>query len=176
MYDGDDFKVIRGKSLPVCVRPEIGYEELRDIGHAKHAVWHSLGGVPQDYDLLYQHGVKATHIPGSGIPFTLQAFREAMGKMYNRLTLYLKKSESDNIVNDEAPAQASPPRTSTLQPVPTPPPQVDPIHVSSGEDSEVEFPALHPVRSRLMLRTRARVDPNADTVLHVVSYLFREWV
>nr|XP_033966997.1 uncharacterized protein LOC117467468 [Pseudochaenichthys georgianus] len=46
----------------------------------------NLHGGP--YVLLYPDGTKITNIPGTEVPFTLNKYKEVVGKAYQRITLY----------------------------------------------------------------------------------------
>ncbi|KAK1904309.1 G2/M phase-specific E3 ubiquitin-protein ligase [Dissostichus eleginoides] len=45
------------------------------------------------YVLLYPDGTKITNIPGTEVPFTLNEYKEAVGKAYQRITLYICTAE-----------------------------------------------------------------------------------
>ncbi|XP_034094588.1 uncharacterized protein LOC117561369 isoform X2 [Gymnodraco acuticeps] len=45
------------------------------------------------YVLLYPDGTKITTIPGTEVPFTLNEYKEVVGKAYQRITLYICTAE-----------------------------------------------------------------------------------
>lgn len=45
------------------------------------------------YFLLYPDGTKISNIPGSDTPFTLKAYKDALGKAYQRITVYICTAE-----------------------------------------------------------------------------------
>ncbi|KAI9518131.1 hypothetical protein NQZ68_039954 [Dissostichus eleginoides] len=51
----------------------------------------NLHGGP--YVLLYPDGTKIANIPGTEVPFTLNEYKEAVGKAYQRITLYICTAE-----------------------------------------------------------------------------------
>ncbi|KAI4814403.1 hypothetical protein KUCAC02_003599 [Chaenocephalus aceratus] len=51
----------------------------------------NLHGGP--YVLLYPDGTKITNIPGTEVPFTLNKYKEVVGKAYQRITLYICTAE-----------------------------------------------------------------------------------
>ena len=151
MYDDrSDYKPIRGKTLPITVSRDIGYEDLKKMAHEKHALWHEIHGSPEQYDLLYPHGLKATHIPGTGDPFTLRAFQASISKLYSRITLYLRKAVS------------SPPASVTVASATSE--TSDVLDISSDDDFEVVIPHARNACARRATAT-AVVDVNADTVM-----------
>lgn len=82
------FKPIRGKCLPLQVEPQWSSEKLLA------AAWKKLKDFNQDlkdgeYVLLYPDGSQIKHIPGTETPFTIEKYKEAIGKAYQRITLYI---------------------------------------------------------------------------------------
>ena len=82
------FKPIRGKTLPLQVEPQWSSEKLLA------AAWKKLKNFNQDmkdgkYVLLYSVGSQIKHIPKTETPFTIEKYKEAIGKAYQRITLYI---------------------------------------------------------------------------------------
>lgn len=85
-------KAVRGTVLPLLVGTDADAHELQRAAEQKLKTFHSnLQDGP--YFLLYPDGTKTTNIPGTEVPFTLKAYKEALGKAYQRITLYICKAE-----------------------------------------------------------------------------------
>ena len=85
-------KTVRGTVLPILVQPELDADKLQTAAEQKLKTFHSnLHGGP--YVLLYPDGTKITNIPGTQVPFTLKDYKEALGKAYQRITLYICTAE-----------------------------------------------------------------------------------
>lgn len=85
-------KAVRGTVLPILVRPELNADKLQRAAEQKLKTFHrNLHGGP--YVLLYPDGTKITDIPGTDVPFTLKDYKEALGKAYQRITLYICTAE-----------------------------------------------------------------------------------
>ncbi|XP_040904285.1 G2/M phase-specific E3 ubiquitin-protein ligase-like [Toxotes jaculatrix] len=79
-------KTVRGMVLPLMVHPEINAEQLRKAAEQKMKDFNKkLQDGP--YFLLYPDGTKIANIPGTDKPFTLKAYKEALGKAYQRITV-----------------------------------------------------------------------------------------
>ena len=92
LKDGE-LKVIRGSTLPLKVLPSIGAEELLRKGAEKIMKFNSdlsLYGATS-LSLLYPDRTEVKCLPGGTEPFTLQRYKDELGKSYNRITLYLCK-------------------------------------------------------------------------------------
>lgn len=81
-------KLVRGKSLPIDIQPQWSSEELLPAAVKKQKAFN------QDMEdcahvLLYPDGKEVKNIPGTDTPFTLQKYKEAIGKTYQRITLYI---------------------------------------------------------------------------------------
>ena len=73
--------------------PSIGAEELLRKGAEKIVKFDSdlsLYGATS-FALLYPDRTEVKCLPGGTEPFTLQRYKEELGKSYNRITLYLCK-------------------------------------------------------------------------------------
>ncbi|XP_040905180.1 G2/M phase-specific E3 ubiquitin-protein ligase-like [Toxotes jaculatrix] len=85
-------KTVRGMVLPLMVHPEINAEQLRKAAEQKMKDFNKkLQDGP--YFLLYPDGTKIANIPGTDKPFTLKAYKEALGKAYQRITVYICTAE-----------------------------------------------------------------------------------
>ncbi|XP_076002263.1 G2/M phase-specific E3 ubiquitin-protein ligase-like isoform X3 [Genypterus blacodes] len=93
-------KTVRGSVLPLLVRPELDADELQRAAEQKLKAFHrNLHGGP--YVLLYPDGTKISYVPGTEVPFTLKAYKEAFGKAYQRITLYICTAEDFSTSSQE---------------------------------------------------------------------------
>lgn len=91
LKDGE-LKPVRGSVLPILVQPESDAEQLQKAAEQKMTTFNkNLHGGP--YLLLYPDSTKITNIPGTEIPFSLKQYKEAVGKAYQRITLYICTAE-----------------------------------------------------------------------------------
>lgn len=91
MVDGV-LKPIRGMLLPLLVQPGSDAEQLRKAAEKKMKDFNkNLQCGP--YLLLYPDGTKITNIPGTETAFSLQHYKEAVGKAYQRITVYICTAE-----------------------------------------------------------------------------------
>lgn len=75
-------KPMRGKTLPLEVQPNWSSEQKK------------VKDFNQDMEegpcvLLYPDGSEVKNIPGTNTPFKLQLYKEALGKAYQRITLFV---------------------------------------------------------------------------------------
>nr|XP_033934651.1 uncharacterized protein LOC117442795 [Pseudochaenichthys georgianus] len=85
-------KTVRGTVLPLLIRPESDADELQRAAEQKMKTFdRNVHGGP--YVLLYPDGTKITNIPGTEVPFTLNKYKEVVGKAYQRITLYICTAE-----------------------------------------------------------------------------------
>lgn len=90
LKDGE-LKVIRRSTLPLKVLSSIGAEELLRKGTEKIVKFNSdlsLYGATS-FAWLYPDRTEVKCLPGGMEPFTLQQYKEELGKSYNWITLYL---------------------------------------------------------------------------------------
>ncbi|XP_041834186.1 uncharacterized protein LOC121635166 [Melanotaenia boesemani] len=81
-------KPVRGTALPLVVNPELDAEHLQIAAVQKLKDFNSnLQGGP--YFLLYPDGTRIINIPGTETPFTLKQYKDAVGKAYQRITVYI---------------------------------------------------------------------------------------
>ncbi|XP_016124067.1 G2/M phase-specific E3 ubiquitin-protein ligase [Sinocyclocheilus grahami] len=81
-------KPMRGRSLPLEVQTNWSSEQVLIAGEKK------VKDFNQDmeegpYVLLYPDCSEVKHIPGTNTPFKLQLYKEAIGKTYQRITLFI---------------------------------------------------------------------------------------
>ncbi|XP_048010428.1 uncharacterized protein LOC125244380 [Megalobrama amblycephala] len=81
-------KPMRGRTLPLEVQPNWSSEQLLTAAEKK------VKDFNQDmeegpYVLLYPDGSEVKNIPGTNTPFKLQLYKEALGKAYQRITLFV---------------------------------------------------------------------------------------
>lgn len=89
---GDSLKPARGKSLPLDIQPQWSSQQLLAAAVKKQKDFNQdMEDVP--YVLLYPDGREVTHIPGTDDPFTIQRYKEAIGKAYQKITLYICSAE-----------------------------------------------------------------------------------
>ncbi|XP_028314675.1 G2/M phase-specific E3 ubiquitin-protein ligase-like [Gouania willdenowi] len=88
MKDGR-LKPVRGMVLPLIVRPGSNADQL--LKAAEQKMKDLTDGGP--YLLLYPDGTKISCIPGTETPFSLKHYKEAVGKAYQRITLYICTTE-----------------------------------------------------------------------------------
>ena len=85
----DELKVSRGSTnhnIAVC--PSVGESELIKIYSRFNR---KLSDRVEEYFLLYPDKTRVEKLPGSQENFTLERFKEELGKSYDRITLYLCK-------------------------------------------------------------------------------------
>ncbi|XP_056624921.1 G2/M phase-specific E3 ubiquitin-protein ligase-like isoform X3 [Triplophysa dalaica] len=93
-------KPVRGKTLPLEVQPNWSSEQLLTAAVKK------VKDFNQDiqdgpYVLLYPDGAEVKHIPGTNTPFRIELYKEALGKAYQRITLFTCTVQ-DFSVNDDS--------------------------------------------------------------------------
>ena len=87
-------RVKRGNSaiLPLSVAANISYDDLLTKAAEKHHRFNKdviKNEENKFYCLLYADKTKAESLPGSDEPFTLQRYKEEIGKPYSKIVLYL---------------------------------------------------------------------------------------
>ena len=87
--DGE-LKSVRGSNLPLKVSSAIGKDELLQKGAEKMIKFNKdLCSNPEAFTLLYPDRSSVDCLPGSEEIFSLQKYKEELGKPYQRITLYL---------------------------------------------------------------------------------------
>lgn len=84
----DGIRPLRGKSLPVDVHSHWSTEQILSASVKKHKDFNQdMADGP--YVLLYPDAREVSTIPGTNTPFTIQKYKDAIGKAYQRITLYI---------------------------------------------------------------------------------------
>lgn len=86
------FKPMRGKNLPLHVDPQWSSEQLLPAAVKKQKDFNK-DMEDGEYVLLYPDGSQIKYIPGTDTPFTIGQYKEAIGKAYQRITLYISTLE-----------------------------------------------------------------------------------
>ncbi|KAJ8007837.1 hypothetical protein DPEC_G00098340 [Dallia pectoralis] len=85
-------KPVRGMALPLLVEPAVNAEQLQKAAEQKMKDFNkNLKSGP--YLLLYPDGTKIINIPGTETVFSLKRYKEAVGKAYQRITVYICTTE-----------------------------------------------------------------------------------
>lgn len=79
---------VRGKTLPLSVKPGADAKELHKAALKKLTAF-DKNVPPGPHFLLYPDGTKIENIPGTNTPFCLKDYKEAVGKAYQRITVYI---------------------------------------------------------------------------------------
>ncbi|RXN12008.1 G2 M phase-specific E3 ubiquitin- ligase-like protein [Labeo rohita] len=79
---------MRGKNLPLHVDPQWSSEQLLAAALKKQKDFNQ-DMEDGEYVLLYPDGSQIKNIPGTDTPFTIGEYKEAIGKAYQRITLYI---------------------------------------------------------------------------------------
>ena len=91
--DGD-LKTIWGKRLPITVAKTAAHFQVLEKAVAKWAAFDRNFDSEKDYVLLYEDGSSALFMPGEKKEFfELQKYKDALGKDYKRITLFLCLSQ-----------------------------------------------------------------------------------
>lgn len=77
-----------GQTVVVPVTPVATTEEIIQKAVIKHKAFNQYFE-ETTYKLLYPDGKIISTVPGSTETFTLKSYKEALGKSYQRITLYL---------------------------------------------------------------------------------------
>lgn len=91
-YNGD-LKQKRGSTLPIEVKSNITDITLKRVALEKHLAFNILLPKDHEYLILYPDFQQVKYIPGTTQPFTLQRYKEYLGKPYQRITLFLCDEE-----------------------------------------------------------------------------------
>ena len=103
-------KVRRGKIQITTVSSSANKEEITQKAVMKHASFDQSFDESLKYVLLYPDFREVIHIPGTKDMFTLDAYKNALGKEFKRLTFYLipldeyksdAESDSESLTTDE---------------------------------------------------------------------------
>ncbi|RVE75113.1 hypothetical protein OJAV_G00013570 [Oryzias javanicus] len=85
-------KPVRGTALSLVVNPELDAAHLRTAAAQKLQDFYSNLKIGSGF-LLYPNGTEIINIPGTETPFTVRRYKEALGKSYQRITVYICSPE-----------------------------------------------------------------------------------
>ena len=102
-YDCGEQKPLRGKSFPVKLSKDMGYDEVMERSLKKWEDYDRTFSRDGGYVLVYQDGKLARKIPGSSEEFTLRKYKEGLGKSYARIFLYLCPATEKKSVKETPP-------------------------------------------------------------------------
>ena len=83
------FKPMRGKSLPLKVKKHVSAQAILDIALKKRSYYDCTFRNDKTYKLCFLDGSKVSTLPGTKEPFTLEKYKEDLGKTYTHITLLL---------------------------------------------------------------------------------------
>lgn len=87
------FKPCRGKSLPLKVTKAVSGNDILEEALKKRAAYDRSFRNDLTYKLYYPDGSEVVFLPGSQEPFTLEKYKDDLGKTYNRINLYLRTED-----------------------------------------------------------------------------------
>ena len=88
-----NLKIVRGSTLPLKVLPRIESNELLKKSVEKMLKFNKdIRGSSDHFTLVYPDRTEVKFLPGGTEIFTLQRYKEELGKAYARITLYLCKT------------------------------------------------------------------------------------
>ena len=79
----------RGKTLPLNVEPQWSTAQILAAALQKHRDFNQNSMDDGEYVLLFSDGSPVQNIPGTDRPFVIEHYKEAVGKSYQRITLYI---------------------------------------------------------------------------------------
>lgn len=82
-------KPIRGKTLPLNVEPLWSSKQILPAAIKKQRDFNQDTMYDGEYVLVYPDGSQVQNIPGTDRPFVLEHYKEAIGKAYQRIVLYI---------------------------------------------------------------------------------------
>ena len=94
-FPSGEFKPIRGKSLPLKVAKSISAKPLLEEALKKRKAYNRSFRGDLTYELYYPDGSEVVSPPGCSEPFTLEKYKDDLGKTYNRISLYLSPLMED---------------------------------------------------------------------------------
>ena len=83
------FKPVRGKSLPLKVKKHVSAKAILDEALKKRSSYDRTFRNDKTYKLCFPDGSEVSTLPGTKEPFTLEKYKEDLGKTYTRITLFL---------------------------------------------------------------------------------------
>ena len=88
-YECGEPKVLRGKTFPVKLLTNIGYEEVFENALKKWEDYDKTFSCDRGYILTYPDARIARRVPGSSIEFSVRKYKEGLGKAYSRISMFL---------------------------------------------------------------------------------------
>nr|XP_023695653.1 G2/M phase-specific E3 ubiquitin-protein ligase-like isoform X2 [Paramormyrops kingsleyae] len=88
----DGVKSVRGKILPLEVQSHWSSEQILAASVKKHKDFNQ-DMEDEPYVLLYPDAREVSTVPGTNSPFTVKEYKDALGKPYQRITLYICSHE-----------------------------------------------------------------------------------
>ena len=81
---------VRGKSLPLKINKDANNSQLLITAIVKRKAYDQSFNDKLDWRIVYPDGQTAHSLPGQpDIPFKLSAYKDDLGKLYSRITLFL---------------------------------------------------------------------------------------
>uniref|UniRef100_A0AAV2MFZ4 HECT domain-containing protein n=1 Tax=Knipowitschia caucasica TaxID=637954 RepID=A0AAV2MFZ4_KNICA len=147
---------MRGMTLPLSLKPSSDAKELQNAALQKLKAFNK-NLPPGPHFLVYPDGTKIVNIPGTNTPFSVKDYKEAVGKAYQRITVYICTVEDFMTCSQEATTD------------------------SEDSDSEISEPALnstsdyqqsHTDLTALNLPSNSQMDQGtAVNVMETTSYI-----
>lgn len=97
------FKPCRGKSLPLKVSKDASAEHLLGEALKKRAAYDRSFRNDLTYKLCYPDGTEVVYLPGGEEPFTLEKYKDDLGRNYNRINFFLwpLKEEEPEVIHSD---------------------------------------------------------------------------
>uniref|UniRef100_A0AAV2KM72 DDE Tnp4 domain-containing protein n=1 Tax=Knipowitschia caucasica TaxID=637954 RepID=A0AAV2KM72_KNICA len=92
---------MRGMTLPLSLKPSSDAKELQNAALQKLKAFNK-NLPPGPHFLVYPDGTKIVNIPGTNTPFSVKDYKEAVGKAYQRITVYICTVEDFMTCSQEA--------------------------------------------------------------------------
>lgn len=95
------FKPCRGKNLPLKVTRAASTKLLLEEALKKRVAYDRSFRNDLQYKLCYPDGTEVVYLPGSNEPFTLEKYKDDLGRNYSRITLFLCPLQDENVIQPE---------------------------------------------------------------------------
>ncbi len=99
---------LRGKGLPLKIKKDAKSDEILQAAIKKRIDFDRSFRSDYLYRLLYPDGQEVVDLPGSNEPFSLLKYKEALGKTFARLTMYLGYNEINETYSSDDDASSAP--------------------------------------------------------------------
>lgn len=86
-------KILKGRSLPVSIKPNANAKQLLEEAVNKHAKHFRSFNQYDRYVLLYPDNTIIDKLPGALEDFTLERYKEELGKPYSKISLFICRKE-----------------------------------------------------------------------------------